>query len=296
MINPSPLPAPAFAPSLRRALGIFGASFGMMLVVSLVFYALKGPNGGINIPSLSVAISLFAVLAPVLVGCFWPRTNAPGLLPPFRALSPWLLAGIACLSLPCYQIFAALQIAVGKILPGLHMDTGLVEPLTAGTPLLLMWIWFAIALLPALTEEALYRGVVQSATVARFGPLAGIAAASVLFSLAHMEPAGFLSRILMGLWFGYLFFRTRSVWAGALAHALNNSWGVALANWHGSIEAHLPLVYLAGVVAAGLGYACLHLAGFWPWQREKPLALAGGAPAGPDLPRFVQIRPIEPTD
>src|SRR5262245_56149806 len=102
----------------------------------------------------------------------------------------------------------------------------------------------------------------------------------------------------MGLWFGYLFIRKDSLWPGALAHALNNSWGVVLANWHTPIEAHLPLVYALAALCLAAGYACFHRAGFWPWQQQQ--ALVPAAPAqperGPQLPYFIPLTPVTPVE
>ncbi len=74
-------------------------------------------------------------------------------------------------------------------------------------------------------EEFFFRGVLQqsmesmggrrSATVAMVGT-------AFLFSLFHFDPVGFLARFELGLLFGWLFWRTGSIWPGALAHAANN--------------------------------------------------------------------------
>lgn len=279
--------------SLRRAAGMYGASFALMMLLSMAFYFLKAPNAGINIPWLSVAISILAVALPTVVASYWPKPGAPEMLPPFKRVSTWLLAGAALLSLPLYIVFAALQIAITKLL-ALQMETGMVEPLTAGSVGAFLWIWFAVALLPALTEEAMYRGFIQTATVQRWGLVVGLVVASFIFSFAHLEPAGFLSRILMGLWFGYLFWRTGSLWPGALAHTLNNTWGVVLANWGAALEANLPWIYGAGGLALALGLVCLHRAGVFT-APTSPSALAPAGTVGPELPRFITMsRPKPP--
>jgi membrane protease YdiL (CAAX protease family) len=280
--------------SMRRAAALYGLSFSLMVILSLIFYALKGPKGQINIPWLSTAISLVAVLLPAVIACYWPRNGAPGALPSLKPVPPLILAGSAFFSLPLYVLFAALQINITKLLP-FHVDAGLVEPLTANSPLSFLWIWVAIALLPAFTEEFFYRGMLQSAAIRKWGPWLGLGLAAFFFSLAHLELAGGLSRVLMGLWFGYLFWRTGSLWPGALAHALNNSWGVVLANWHRVIEPQLPLVYALALACLAAGYACFHKAGFWPWQRPAAALPVGPEADSPSLPYFITVsRPEAP--
>lgn len=279
--------------SLKRAAGMYGASFLLMMLLSMAFYFGKPEGAGINIPWLSVAISLLAVAVPTVVASYWPKSGAPMTLPPFKPVSPWLLLGAGLISLPLYTVFAALQIAITKML-ALKPETGLIEPLTAGSVGAFLWIWFAVALLPAITEEAMYRGFIQTATVQKWGLGIGLVVASFIFSFAHLEPAGFLSRIGMGLWFGYLFWRTGSLWPGAVAHTLNNTWGVILANWSSVIEGHLPWVYAGGAVALALGVVCLHRAGFLSPAPALP-APTSPEPPGPDLPRFITMsRPKPP--
>jgi hypothetical protein len=83
------------------------------------------------------------------------------------------------------------------------------------------------------------------------------------------------------------------LWTGILAHGLNNSWGVGLANWHKVIEPNLMAVYGVAALCVLAGYACFHKAGFWPWQP----ALSATVPKddGPQLPHFVTVaRPERP--
>ena len=282
-------------PSLKRALVLYALSFVLTVAVSAVFVFGKGANGSLNIPLLSAVISLFTVLLPTIVASYWPRTGAPNVLPPIKRVQPWLLAGVACWSLPLYIVFAAIQIGASKLLAW-HADAGMVEPLSANGVLAFGWIWLTIAVLPALCEESLYRGFVQRALVARWGFPTGLAATACLFSLAHFEPAGALSRVLMGLWFGALFFRTGSIWPGALAHGLNNTWGVALANWHAPLEAHLSWIYATGVVLALAGAYCFQRAGVLDLRRIALLPGATEPPTGPELPYFVQMSQPRPPE
>lgn len=275
-------------PSLKRGFAVYGISFVLMLVVSVLFYTFKSPKAGLNIPWLSVAISIAAVFAPAAIACYWPKNRAPGGLPSYRPPSPWLIAAAAFLSLPLYIVFAACQIELGHLF-ALRPDTSLVQPLTSSGPLAFLGIWLSIAVLPAATEETLYRGVMQSSLVARLGPLWGIVSAACLFSLAHMDLTGGPSRILMGLWFGFLYWRTGSLLPGIVAHGLNNTWGVVLANWARTIEGHLPYVYGFASLSAIAGLACLYQGGALPWKPVAP-----PSPAAPALPRVVPMaRPRE---
>ena len=80
-----------------------------------------------------------------------------------------------------------------------------------------------IALLPAIGEEFMFRGLLQrllkewlgNLHVARF-------ISAFLFSAMHMQFYGFFPRMLMGVIFGYLFYWTGSLWVPISAHFINN--------------------------------------------------------------------------
>ena len=44
-----------------------------------------------------------------------------------------------------------------------------------------------------------------------------------LFSAIHFQFFGFIPRMLLGVWLGYLLVWTRSLWVPIIAHTLNNS-------------------------------------------------------------------------
>jgi membrane protease YdiL (CAAX protease family) len=86
---------------------------------------------------------------------------------------------------------------------------------------------FMIALIPAVGEEFLFRGVLQRIFREWFrnGHLA-VWLAGVLFSLAHYQFLGFMPRIILGVLFGYIFLWTGNIWFPVIAHFVNNAVGV----------------------------------------------------------------------
>jgi membrane protease YdiL (CAAX protease family) len=87
-----------------------------------------------------------------------------------------------------------------------------------------------IAVLPAIGEEFLFRGVLQRLfhEWSRNGHLAVILAA-LLFSALHLQFYGFLPRLLLGLFLGYLYLWSRSIWVPVLVHFFNNGIAVVAA-------------------------------------------------------------------
>jgi len=81
---------------------------------------------------------------------------------------------------------------------------------------------FAVAIAPIL-EEFVFRGLVQHPLERRWGPAPAIALTALVFALGHMLPWVLPLHLLLGLTFGYAVYATRSVWAGVILHAANNS-------------------------------------------------------------------------
>lgn len=94
---------------------------------------------------------------------------------------------------------------------------------------------FLIALLPAVGEELIFRGIVQQ-TINDNNKSHhwGVWISAILFSALHMQFYGFLPRLFLGAFFGYLFVWTRSLWAPIFAHFLNNGSAVLLTYYYGS--------------------------------------------------------------
>ncbi len=85
-----------------------------------------------------------------------------------------------------------------------------------------------IAVLPALGEELIFRGVLQKifARLLRSGN-AAVWLTAFVFSSLHLQFFGFLPRFILGLVFGYLFLWSGTLWLPILAHFVNNAVSVA---------------------------------------------------------------------
>lgn len=90
----------------------------------------------------------------------------------------------------------------------------------------LMFNIFMIAVIPAVGEELMFRGVVQKIfTTMTKNYHWGIWISAFLFSAMHMQFYGFLPRMALGALFGYLLVWSGSMWVPILAHFINNAIG-----------------------------------------------------------------------
>lgn len=91
----------------------------------------------------------------------------------------------------------------------------------------LLFNLFMIALLPAIGEELLFRGVIQRIfTNMTKNHHWGIWISAILFSSLHLQFYGFVPRMLLGVAFGYLLLWSGSMWLPIVAHFLNNALAV----------------------------------------------------------------------
>jgi membrane protease YdiL (CAAX protease family) len=115
-------------------------------------------------------------------------------------------------------------------------------------PVLLLG-FFVMSLVVPLVEEFVHRGLIQS-SLARRGPLLAIGMSSLLFAAFH-RPASWGYVLFAGLVFGALFWKTRTIWLPAIAHATTNGaaqidWGCLRGRWNPPIEV-LPLWPIAAM-------------------------------------------------
>jgi len=88
---------------------------------------------------------------------------------------------------------------------------------------------FMIALIPAVGEELLFRGVLQNIFVKWTKNIHwGIFIAAFVFSFIHFQFYGFLPRMFLGVIFGYLYVWSKSLWLSMLGHFINNGFAVVV--------------------------------------------------------------------
>jgi membrane protease YdiL (CAAX protease family) len=89
-------------------------------------------------------------------------------------------------------------------------------------------LMFIIALTAGICEESLFRGVVLNAYETAYGTKWGAIFSGLLFGIFHFNPQNLLGPIILGIVFAYMVQITGSIFAGVLAHAMNNGIAVTM--------------------------------------------------------------------
>ena len=120
-----------------------------------------------------------------------------------------------------------------------------------------VWLsWALIALLPAIGEELLFRGWVQSALVgawpSRGRLVAGVVAQAACFAVFHLLPERMPQTFALGLVAGVLTVATRSLLPAIACHAAHNSMPLAMLWLAGGLSGSAESVPAATAASTGL--------------------------------------------
>jgi uncharacterized protein len=128
-----------------------------------------------------------------------------------------------------------------------------------------------IALIPAIGEELIFRGILQRKLgyiIKNYHVVIWIGA--IIFSAIHMQFGGFLPRMVLGLILGYLFYFSGNLWVPILAHIFNNGFQLIV---HYSFQLQMTEIDLEADPAMPVYYALLSLCGslllLWYFYRSR---------------------------
>ena len=92
-----------------------------------------------------------------------------------------------------------------------------------------------IAIIPAVGEEVLFRGIIQRKLAKRWANVhLSIWLTAVVFSAIHIQFYGFVPRLLLGALFGYLYYWSGRLSVAIFAHFVNNGFTVWMMYLHHS--------------------------------------------------------------
>lgn len=90
-----------------------------------------------------------------------------------------------------------------------------------------------IAVLPAIGEELVFRGIVQHKMTKLLGNIhASIWLTGFIFSAIHFQFYGLVPRMLLGVLFGYLYYWSGNLALPMLAHFVNNAFTLSMMYWY----------------------------------------------------------------
>ena len=212
---------------------VYGVSLHAIILISLLVLSALKSSG--NPSSLFLSLSLAPLIRIVSLSlplAYFPRYAwylVAGLAVLLAALTLMRVEGLGFREVGVTFSSPLAQVAVG--LTGIPF--GIIEyyilrpePLAVGMPLTdIVLLAVALIFFTGFAEELVFRGVMQRSAVEAFGWKAGLLGVSVVFSILHM---GWLSTLdvlfvfTIGLFFGFIAFKTGSIIGVSLSHGLTN--------------------------------------------------------------------------
>jgi uncharacterized protein len=257
-------------PSTGRQLGLFllsvlGGIVLAFLASTLIILATGGLSAdssgikaaqGISTDTLKVLQSIFTIslfLVPAILYSKFTFHDRPlvhlGFIPPAKSFF-FLLAILTLLVSFPFDGWLG-QLNKGIPLPGWMIDRQrtadkqIIDFLQAGSALGVLVNLFVIALLPAICEEACFRGALQPIMIrSTRSPWAGILITAFIFSACHLQFQGFLPRMALGILLGAIYWYSGSLWVSIAAHFVTNAVQVLVVACYPKYAAEDPFVPL----------------------------------------------------
>ncbi len=113
-----------------------------------------------------------------------------------------------------------------------------------------------IGIITPLGEEIFFRAGLQRILSTSISRHTAIWLSALVFSALHMQFFGFIPRVLLGAFFGYLYMWTGSIWGAVFAHAFNNS-VIVLSSYLSACGVLSYDIEKCGVVCHGLPWVAI---------------------------------------
>lgn len=219
---------------------LFGSFFVMMVIISIGAGVYMFAAGGESMSAkalriLTVLQDICVFVAPAVIAAVVVTRLPANLLsvtvkPKF--ISSLLAILTLLISMPAMEYIISLNQsmplpdALESIIKGMEdQAAGAIDALAGGTSVgdLVVGI-LIIGILTGFSEEIFFRGAMQNLFMStRMRKHMCVWVVAIIFSFMHFQFYGFVPRILMGAFFGYLIWWTGSLWVPVIAHAFNNS-------------------------------------------------------------------------
>lgn len=208
------------------------------------------------------------MLPPIFLLALFLRKN------PFRALG----GPLDTTRLPILYIFMTIgllyllnilvQLLLGDVLEPFNRAS---EPFLPLTPVGIILYVVEIAVLPAFFEEWLFRGMMLRHLKTAVGAVGAVCISAFVFGLMHLNPAQSIFAFGFGLFAGYAYLRTGSIWFGVLLHFTNNLISCALQYQRALFPSEKNDLLLVSYILIMIGCAIIFaiIFGFVSHQKRK---------------------------
>jgi len=207
----------------------------LMPVISLLTFSNPSDIGSLKMSQLLLSVGVI-VMPPIVLAYFISR-NPLNFLCFYKKKINWtdifIVVIFMIIIIPFINLLGDLnhQMVLPKMFSGIEVwmktseeqATLLTEKfLNIRTIQGLLFNILLISVIPAIGEELYFRGALQGVLREWKGIRTSIWLTAIIFSTIHFQFYGFVPRMLMGAFFGYLLFWSENMWLPIVAHFTNN--------------------------------------------------------------------------
>jgi len=214
------------------------------LIILLIYHTpnmleASDPVTAIRISQMLTTIGAFLVPALLFAYCqdrMWFNYNAANRKPPYAMTNIVLILSITLL--PVVGVLSAFNQNImpqeGSVAEFMrNMEEAANHILELVTSQHSTWDLISnlliFAVLASVCEEFFFQGALQPLMMKwTKNPHIGILITALIFSALHFQFYGFIPRFVLGVYLGYLFFWSRSLWLPILAHVLHNALSILI--------------------------------------------------------------------
>jgi hypothetical protein len=220
--------------NVAQGMGILFSTFVIMLFIVSLLISFVVPENETTTRSLRLSTiiqDLFVFITPAILAAAL-ATRLPAKLLSIDRLPRLSVLALGCIvliaSIPAMDLIIELNESIN--LPDIFGELedsaeGQVDLLMgSGSFIDIVMSILIIGVLTGLAEELFFRGALQGLFFStRINRHAIIWIVAIIFSALHFQFYGFIPRMLLGAYFGYLVWWSGSLWTSVAIHALNNS-------------------------------------------------------------------------
>lgn len=257
-----------FLPSFRQCwvavfymlvIGGIGIGLSMVIIGSLI---------GVDLVNFNMLLTYLLPLIPVFIYFIFKaneviilKSNAPVPLnkPHFGEMNIIIFALVVFIALIAVNILID---PLAKIFPMPEALKRLYSQMSNRS----VWSFLSIAICAPIIEETYLRGMMERGMLYHKTPLFAILWSSFFFAFIHMNLSQAIPAFLLGILFGWVYYRTHCLWATICMHAVNNAMSYILFAAYPSLNPDsslkdvmvnvfsldknsYTLVYIAGIIA-----------------------------------------------
>jgi len=235
-----------------------GAIFGLVILPLLYIYFIKPDITGLLSPQKKHLPEYFSVALLVFMASI-------------PAMS-WIIEWNKNMHLP--DAFNGLEQSMAELEAQLEQLTKIIV-IYGSIPSFLACM-VVVAILPAISEELVFRGIMQNEFYQVFrNPHIAIWLSAFFFSFLHFQFFGFVPRLLLGALFGYLYYWSGSIYTSMFLHFTNNALSLLtlnflqkkIINFDPDKADNFPIP----VVAVSVGLSAFFLFFYYRLSKKEPL-------------------------